>query len=253
MCILAYHSVDSHFSWGVTRVTPRLFYKQIDALLARGVQFLTISDYLRRETAGDKKVALTFDDGYESIYRNAFPALQRHGVKATVFINPAFTGQYNTWDANFGRRSRHIDWPQLETLTAAGWEVGLHGMMHRDMTKLTDAQLDRELVLGRRLILERLGSCSPVLSYPFGNADNKVWQKSRDSGFTAALVMGKKTNAIPPIFAHRRMGVYLFDLPKLLQIKVFAKNKSFFNIVQQGFDLCSNLTVWVKSKNWRFD
>ncbi|MEW5766461.1 MAG: polysaccharide deacetylase family protein [bacterium] len=43
-------------------------------------------------------VVITFDDGYEDVFTLAYPILQEYGAKATVFINPSYTGpRVITW------------------------------------------------------------------------------------------------------------------------------------------------------------
>ena len=45
-------------------------------------------------------VVLTFDDGYKSVYTNAFPILKKYNVPATVFLTTSFIGSKEVawWD-----------------------------------------------------------------------------------------------------------------------------------------------------------
>ena len=251
MCILAYHMVDSQFFWGVTRVTPHLFSKQINLLLDVGIKFLNISEYLLLDPQQRKQnIALTFDDGYESVYTQAFPILKAKGLTAGVFINPGFVGQYNTWDANFGKRTRHMDWNQILALKEEGWEIGSHGLSHKDVTKLHPDHASRELQLSHDLIKKHVGECSRVFSFPFGSLNLQVLSICRYIGYTAALVMGAN-NLEKNIYS--RTGIYLFDTAPFFKYKVFAKDRFFINLLQKGFDCCSNLTVMAQSKKWNAD
>lgn len=251
MSILAYHIVDSHFSWGVTRVTPSSFLKQIQSLVAANITFLTVSDYLQQggEEKG-KKIAITFDDGYESVYNFAFPILAKYGITATVFVNPGYVGQYNTWDATFGIRFRQMNWRQLDELAQAGWEIGSHGLWHRDITRLSKRQNDDELLLSKKIIQKRLGQCSHVFSFPFGNCNEKIWRQCRTHGYAAGLAMGGRPAAAGNGDVQSRTGIYLFDSLFLFTQKAFAKRARFFILMQRFLDMCSNLTVLTQSRKW---
>ncbi|MBI3143876.1 MAG: poly-beta-1,6-N-acetyl-D-glucosamine N-deacetylase PgaB [Pseudogulbenkiania sp.] len=75
-------------------VTPTNFVRQMDWLKNNGYHFVSLDDVLA-DRAGktplpDKAVLLTFDDGYRSIYTNAFPVLK-------IFKAPAVIALIGSW------------------------------------------------------------------------------------------------------------------------------------------------------------
>lgn len=76
-------------------VSTRTLERQID-WLARRYEFVTLDEAAAQATdpkARTKPLAtITFDDGYEDVYRNAFPLLQRKGIPFAVFIVTALVG-----------------------------------------------------------------------------------------------------------------------------------------------------------------
>lgn len=247
MSILAYHMVDSRFDWGITRVTPQQFRQQIEFAQNRGFTFQTISEYLSNGNDHSKRIAITFDDGYKSIYDYAFPILNQFGIKATLFVIPGFVGQRNTWDVNIGwLKFNHLDWCGIKEMHDAGWEIGSHGMSHRDLTRLGHRELDYELHASKMLLERRIGSPVHVISYPFGNANSRVCEASDKHGYHAGVVMGKKIRNVPEQFAVPRIGLYLLDSLKIFEQKIYLKNMWAYRTLQRIIDLCSDGTVVVK-------
>lgn len=241
-------------SWGITRVTPQQFIRQITLLVEKEFDFLTVSDYLRDTKEQTRRVAITFDDGYESVFLHARPVLKNYNIPATVFVNPEFIGQFNGWDVNLGgQRFRHMNWRQIEALHKNGWEIGSHGMRHRDLTRLSNDKLERELAFSARLIKRRIGDCSSVLSYPFGNTDARVQRCATNLGFDFGLSMGMQPKDVSLQYAVQRSGVYLFDSLSSFRLKVYNKCHFYFGFVQRVLDKCSDLTVIVKQNKWQID
>ena len=189
--VLVYHMVDPHFYWGITRVTPRQFERQI--------RFLSEQDYstcnLLESTAQrggqiDRRVCITFDDSYETTFEYAFPILEKYNMKATLFVISRYVGKWNAWDVIIGgKRLRHLDWHKLRELHSHGWNIGSHGASHRDLTSLTRQKLGEELKNSKALLEDRLGAPVDFLSYPFGQFNQKVIDAVKDAGFKAACAM----------------------------------------------------------------
>ena len=54
----------------------------------RTASLTEVVSQLQKKAAEDqKRVVITFDDGYRDFYREAFPVLNRFGFSATVFTN----------------------------------------------------------------------------------------------------------------------------------------------------------------------
>ena len=97
--ILTYHSLDDTGS--VVSVAPSMFRDQVAQLSEHGYQTMTLSDGSRLLKSGqpipDKRVVITFDDGYRNVYTEALPVLQQYGYTATVFLIGAYCGADNDW------------------------------------------------------------------------------------------------------------------------------------------------------------
>jgi peptidoglycan/xylan/chitin deacetylase (PgdA/CDA1 family) len=243
--------VEPCFDLSVTRVTPRQFERQIHRALDLGYMFQSLSQALLCESVGNKSLVLTFDDAYASVYHHAFAFLQRLGIQATVFVVAGYVGRMDTWDVNFGNICfRHMDWGQLRELADTGWEIGSHTMTHRDLTRLSAAELTNEIVDSKALLESKFEKSVDIVSYPFGNTNSAVADACIRAGYRLGVVMGRRYAGVPAGMAVQRLGIYLFDTPWLFQQKILAKNIKIFNFIQRFIDFCSDGTVLVR-QGWR--
>jgi len=100
---------------------------------------------------------LTFDDGAESDYTEAFPALLELKLRATFFVVPTLVGTPG-----------HVTWAQLREMVAAGMEVGSHSLTHPFLHQLDRAGIVREYGQSRAMLEERLGLAVRAASLPRG-------------------------------------------------------------------------------------
>jgi peptidoglycan/xylan/chitin deacetylase (PgdA/CDA1 family) len=215
--VLAYHKVDDRFEWGGTWITPARFRSQMGYLKSQGLTAVTLSravELMRRgEAEPGRYVCITFDDAYQGLMEHAWPVLKEFGFAATIFVVTDYAGRVNDWDVNWGgRRFRHLNWEEMLKMSQDGIEFGSHGCRHRDLRRLKESELKRELAESKKMLEEKLGVPARTLSYPFGRYDLRVMQAASDCGYEAACSLSSKgRNDRLEVMALRRSAVYVTD------------------------------------------
>ncbi len=118
------------------------------------------------------RVLLTFDDSWAEHVRVAAPVLAESGWPAAFFLTVGEIG-----------RPGRLDWAGVAQLAAAGFELGAHGLSHRFLTGLSDAELETELRTAREILEQRLGRPVRQLSLPGGRGDERVYAAARRCGY----------------------------------------------------------------------
>jgi peptidoglycan/xylan/chitin deacetylase (PgdA/CDA1 family) len=127
--------------------------------------------------AGDAEapaVALTFDDGRASDYRQAFPLLLERGLVADFFVNPGTMG-----------RAGYLGWNEAREMARAGMRFQSHAYEHVYLTPLSAALLERQLVDSKRRVEDELGRVVEFLAAPYGDVNRRVRQAARAAGYRA--------------------------------------------------------------------
>jgi serine/threonine protein kinase len=180
--ILCYHSVgltDWRFS-----TPPKCFEDQVNYLM-RHYTVVPLSTLLTHPERSDQ-VSITFDDGYEDVLTHALPILKRKGLTATVFAlgDPQHANR-NELSNNLPLLSNS----QLKLLRDEGWEIGFHTSTHPDLSSLTPAECEAEIVDGKRAFEKTLGSDVTYFAYPRGMYNNQIVEVVKKAGFTAAFTV----------------------------------------------------------------
>ncbi|GAA0502612.1 polysaccharide deacetylase [Saccharopolyspora subtropica] len=174
--VLMYHSVAVHTRdpYLVT-VDPRRFEQQLRWLRRNGLRGVSMRELMlaRRDGDGRGLVGLTFDDGYADFAHNVLPALRRHGCTATVFVIAGRLGGHNEWDAD-GPRKQLMSADEVRWCAEAGMEIGSHGLLHRKLSLVDDAELLAEVAESRVLLREVSGQDVDGFCYPYGDVDPRV-------------------------------------------------------------------------------
>lgn len=91
-------------------------------------------DRLRRGVPfPDRSFVITFDDGYRSVYDEAFPILRRYGMSATVFLTVGEKRKIKQTGRlpSLYKRSM-LNWREAREMQQAGFTFGAHTCTHPD-------------------------------------------------------------------------------------------------------------------------
>ncbi len=226
--VLLFHKIEPQGEWGVTSLKPSKFHELINHLKEAGYQSLTLEEFNGAETSDfQRKVLITFDDGYEGIYQHALPILEKAGYTASVFVITGYVGKENSWDMNLGgRRFRHLSWEHIKELAQRGWSIGSHTVNHYDLTKLSQRQLEYELKRSKQDLEDKLNREIASLSYPFGRFSQPVQEEVLRQGYQNAFSIYPGRNfGFRQNLARKRIALYRLDTSLSLRIKL---NGGFF-------------------------
>jgi peptidoglycan/xylan/chitin deacetylase (PgdA/CDA1 family) len=218
--ILCYHKIENRHEWGLNTVKPIEFKEQIAFLQDQGYHTTNFNQLLSNEIP-TKPIIITFDDGYASVYHNAFPILQEFKFTAIIYIISSFIGLLNTWDVNFGGiYFKHLDENNILEMATAGIEFGTHGQTHRALTYLTEKEIKKELI-DSRLKLQELTK-QPILSlaYPFGMQNRIVRNIASEAGIRFGCIGVRLNHISKNALRLNRIPVYRTDSIRTLKSKL---------------------------------
>lgn len=180
-------------------VPPEAFEAQLKAFKEWGYTSITISQLSNAIMNGaplpPRPIIFTFDDGYISVYQNAFPLMQKYGFVGVFYV----LGQ-NFSDPDF------VNADQLREMAAAGWEIGSHSMTHSHLPQNHET-LNLEVVESKRRLEAFIGVPIQSFAYPFGEFDEKVVNKVA-AYYTSAVALGLLyENGPGNIYAIRRIEI----------------------------------------------
>jgi N-acetylglucosaminyl-diphospho-decaprenol L-rhamnosyltransferase len=182
LTILYYHAMR-------TEALP-MFRWQLSAIKAYGD--VVHPDYLG-DSAGRPKIAITFDDGFQSVFESAAPEILAQNIPFTVFVPTARIGGAPSWEME-GACSDHSQiLADADTLRAAalkGVRFGAHSRTHPRLTAIAP-DLACEEIEGSKTDLERvLGRTIDMFSFPYGDFDERTLRYCKEAGyrFTYSIV-----------------------------------------------------------------
>ncbi len=130
-------------------------------------------------------------------------------------------------DWQMPREQSHVNcqpmsWLQLREMHASGFEIGSHGVHHRMLAKLPQAELEFELRESKTVLERELGTPASLVAYPVGGYsafDDQVIDATAAAGYQAACSYISGTNplaglqqyALRRLAVERNMGLGWFD------------------------------------------
>lgn len=177
--ILMYHHVDERWQEWKLSVSPASFARQMEFLKAHRYNVLSLGEYVdllrNRRPIPKKSVVITFDDGYDNNFTEAFPVLKKMGFPATIFIQVDGVG-----------RKGYMTWDDIAILLENGIEIGSHTMHHGFLPDLPDAERRKEIYESKAVLESRLQRPITLFSYPGGGFNAEARQHVIDAGYLGA-------------------------------------------------------------------
>lgn len=79
-----------------------------------------------------------------------------------------------------------MTWEQLAALDQAGMEIGGHGWYHLYWDRISEFELDREIIQNKQKLEEKLGHEISTIAYPFGSYNDEVIKAVKSAGYRTA-------------------------------------------------------------------
>ncbi len=194
------------------------FAAQMSYLREAGYETLDFNQYLDaregRAKLPPKPVIVTFDDGYESNYTFAYPALLANGLAATIYVSPE--PDEHTRSAVEGQDG-FLSEDQMREMAANRISIESHGYTHCILTELDDDGVRRELRESKARLEEITGREVNHLAIPRGGYDRRIRKLAIEEGYRTVCCNNKGSAsgwsdlmALPRIVIERDMSLEQF-------------------------------------------
>lgn len=158
---------------------------QFRSIKSRGLTPVTLdrlADHLEKGTPIPKgAVVLTFDDNNLGLYQHLYPMLKRYRWPGVIFAHTDYVG--------VPTGKPHCTWDQLREMERSGLvKVYPHTASHpSDLRKISEKQLQRELVHARQVMEKQLGGARPYFAYSEGHYDERVARAVAKAGYRLGI------------------------------------------------------------------
>ena len=165
-----------------TNIKLAEFDAHLKELTSGRYHVLPLLDILSSIRAGkplpDRTIAITMDDGFSSVYAQAWPRLRAAKLPFTIFVATAAIDM---------KAKGMMSWDQLRELAKSGVTIGAQTATHLHMVEADEARNKDELARSSGRIAAEIGTAPALFSYPYGEASLAVMRQVKEAGYRFAL------------------------------------------------------------------
>ena len=188
--VLIYHRFGED-TYPTTNIAVARFREQLEFLKNNDYTVIPLQQLVQLLQKGTKlperSVVITIDDGYRSVYENAWPVLRDYGYPFTVFLYAKATEN---------RHWNYMTWSQVKEMKDAGVDLQNHGFAHDHMAfKPSDMDIDEyrawiraDLAVSTRILSEELKERPRFFAVPYGEYNTVILEEIRSFGYEAVLL-----------------------------------------------------------------
>ncbi|MFH1553201.1 MAG: polysaccharide deacetylase family protein [Candidatus Omnitrophota bacterium] len=221
--ILVYHAINDDNSSSLN-VTAENFSRQMAFLQGSGYSVMPLDELVDGINKGigfiPKTVVITFDDGYEDNYLNAFPVLAKYSMPATIFIITGYVGV----------REGYVNWDQVRLMIENGIDFGAHTKNDVYLPSVEDTRRLWDEVDGSKKDIEmETGKKVRYLCYPIGGFNEKVKSAVKRAGYKGACTTNRGFDRLNrDVYELNRVKVTNSDMTKPFHFR--AKLSGWYNL-----------------------
>ncbi|WP_449285230.1 polysaccharide deacetylase family protein [Marinobacter sp. PE14] len=202
LVVLQYHHV-SDSTPPATSTSVSLFEGQLDMISDLELDVVDLQKGTESTLAGaggkGNRIAITFDDAYDSVYQTAAPLLAEKAYPYTIFVNTEAVG-----------RKGYMTWEQIRELAERpGVTIANHSADHDHLARKPNeseshwqARATNSLDAAQETLVRELKAPAPMFAYPYGEFDAALERKVAERGWYG---FGQQSGAIGPKTANTRL------------------------------------------------
>ncbi len=226
--ILMYHSIDEQWTKTKLSVSPEQFREQMKFLREKHYNVISLEALADLINSGKRiphnTVVITFDDGNENNYTNAFPVLKEYKTTATIFLVSDWIGKEN-----------FLNVAQIKEMSKNGIKFGSHSKTHPSLSELSNERLKEEILLSKRAIESSIGQPVTTFCFPFGGKNPNAKSLLVETGYKTACVTFPRDDSI-------KLDVYEL---KRIKVSPGSHNLLVFRVKTSGY------YTWLKAHRWK--
>ncbi|MDR1522329.1 MAG: polysaccharide deacetylase family protein [Streptococcaceae bacterium] len=173
---LMYHHI-THEITDNNCLTPEDFEFQLDTLKKDGYTSVSPEEayliFTENKKPAKKVICLTFDDGFDDFYKNAYPLLKKYNMKATSFVVTNFLNKIN-----------YLTDPQILEMKKSGLiSFQSHTASHQSMESLNVKDQLEQLQTSKKHLDNSLKQETLAICYPAGKFDEHTANLANQAGY----------------------------------------------------------------------
>lgn len=209
VAVLGYHNFSNTKPVSEMRMRTSEFCTQMQYIKDAGLSVITMEDFLQwlrgERQLPERCILITIDDGWKSVWTDAYPVLKAYGYPFTTFL---YTRYIQVQGDSMTKA-------QIQEMAAHGATIGSHSTNHlypkswrrfAQGSEAYTAQVKHEILDSRDKLVSLFGPCS-AYCYPGGYNTPPMLEALRASDYRAAFTVleAKVTTEEDPYLIHRYM------------------------------------------------
>jgi len=193
--ILLYHNIDGK---GEFSISLNVLRSHFQLLRDMNIRIISLTKLIQKLTNphpfNEKVIAITFDDGFLSMYSKLMPLVKEFHYPVTLFVYTNFI---------YTNSKRNLTWEKLREIGESGIEIECHSISHSDLLILSEKntidsrrKLFKEIYLSKRMIELYLKKKIKFFTFPYGRYNLKLIELCQYSGYQRVFSTDYGSNII---------------------------------------------------------